>query len=103
MPTRPRYAGLLVRVPGRCWRRSMPTTFTDSTKPAASKLSNWQPVSACSGSSTSISFPMPSMSLAPASGPDGVDGPQRHRCAKMRVVRTGRKGAARNEHHHDRP
>ncbi len=41
----------------------------------------------------------------PKSGswPDGVGGPQRHRCAKMRVVRTGRKGAARNEHHHDRP
>jgi len=34
---------------------------------------------------------------------DGVDGPQRHRCAKMRVVRTGRKGAARDEHYHDRP
>ena len=29
---------------------------------------------------------------------DGVDGPQRHRCAIMRVVRTGNKGAARDEH-----
>jgi len=33
---------------------------------------------------------------------DGVDGPRRHRCAKVRVVRTGRKGAARDEHYHDR-
>src|SRR5208283_4351732 len=28
---------------------------------------------------------------------DGVDGPQRHRCAKVRVVRTCNKGAAHNE------
>ncbi len=33
---------------------------------------------------------------------DGVDGPRRHRCAKVRVVRTGRKGATRDEHYHDR-